>query len=92
MKHLSRCVILLGMASLLLGWSVPSGAVVLVQCPGDLNGDSIPDPVLFFPNGNPSNRPNPDYDPGVECMHIVGGDGYITMADGSPMYMFSFGM
>lgn len=48
---------------------------VFVQCPGDSNGDSIPD-------GTP--------DPNVQCMHLTGGDGYITMADGRRMYIFGF--
>ncbi len=28
--------------------------------------------------------------PGVTCYHLSGGDGYITMADGRPMFMFGF--
>jgi len=33
-----------------------------------------------------------DYDdPDVLCMHITGGDGFATMADGYPQYMFGFG-
>jgi len=90
MKQFTRQVILLTMAFLLLAWSVPAGAQILVQCPGDLNGDSIPDPFLLNPNGSPTGRPNPDYDPTVKCMHLAAGDGYITMADGRPMYMFGF--
>ncbi|WP_051185038.1 multicopper oxidase domain-containing protein [Desulfatiglans anilini] len=91
MKQLSRYAALLAMAFLLLGGSVPAMAQILVQCPGDLNGDSIPDPFLLLPNGKPSNKPNPEYDPGVKCMHLSAGDGYISMADGRSMYMFGFG-
>lgn len=61
------------------------GGVPHVQCPGDIDGDAIPDPNM----GN-GNRPNPDYDPQVKCKHITGGDGYIKMADGRSMYIFSF--
>lgn len=55
-----------------------SDAGVFTQCPGDLNGDSVPDPE------------SPDYDPNVICMHLAAGDGFVTMADGRPMYMFGF--
>jgi len=76
---------------LVLLWVVPAGAQVLVQCPGDLNGDAIPDPFLFKGNGDPNpNQPNPSYDPNVQCMHLGGGDGFVTMADGRPMFIFSF--
>jgi len=47
------------------------------QCPGDLNGDGIPDVVV-------AGHPN------VKCMHLAAGDGYITMADGKPIYTFGF--
>ncbi|MBI5443570.1 MAG: multicopper oxidase domain-containing protein [Deltaproteobacteria bacterium] len=53
----------------------PSRAVVAVQCPGDANGDAIPD------------GPVP---PGVKCMHVGAGDGFVTMADGHLQYIFSF--
>jgi FtsP/CotA-like multicopper oxidase with cupredoxin domain len=66
-------------------------AQVLVQCPGDLNGDAIPDPFEFKGNGDPNpNKPNPSYDPNVECMHLSGGDGFVTMADGRVQYIFGF--
>ena len=29
-------------------------------------------------------------DPNVECIHLVGGDGMVRMADGRDMYIFSF--
>jgi len=51
------------------------GGALYVQCPGDLNGDAIPD-----------GAPNPN----VKCMHLTAGDGFITMADGKPLYIFSF--
>jgi len=71
--------------------SGPVVAQVLVQCPGDLNGDAIPDEFLLKGNGEPNlNQPNPDYDPNVQCMHLSGGDGFATMADGRVQYIFSF--
>ena len=60
-------------------------AEVFVQCPGDIDGDAIPDPLL--PNGDP----NPAYDPNVKCAHITAGDGFVTMADGTITYIFGFG-
>ena len=83
-------------ASLLVG-AVPSGAGVNVQCPGDLNGDGIPDPVFLegtLPDPNPDDYalgdPNPDFDPNVRCMHLGAGDGFVTMADGKLQYIFSY--
>ena len=57
---------------------------IFVQCPGDLNGDAIPDPKL--PNGNP----NPAYNPKVRCQHLAAGDGMVTMGDGTSLYTFGF--
>ena len=82
-------IVTLALAAVLLA-GAPAGAQVLVQCPGDLNGDSVPDPYLLKNNGTPSNRPNPDYDPNVQCMHLSGGDGFSVMADGKLQYIFSF--
>jgi FtsP/CotA-like multicopper oxidase with cupredoxin domain len=48
---------------------------VAVQCPGDTNGDGVPDVAV---------------PPSVKCLHLGAGDGFITMADGRPMYMFGF--
>ena len=48
---------------------------IFVQCPGDTNGDSIPDGPV---------------DPNVRCIHLTGGDGFVTMADGKPLYIFGF--
>jgi len=50
---------------------------IYTQCPGDTNGDGIPDVV------DPAH-------PNVKCMHLAAGDGYITMADGKPLYTFGF--
>jgi FtsP/CotA-like multicopper oxidase with cupredoxin domain len=48
---------------------------VYAQCPGDTNGDSVPDGTA---------------DPNVKCMHLAAGDGFVTMADGKPLYIFGF--
>jgi FtsP/CotA-like multicopper oxidase with cupredoxin domain len=59
----------------------PSGAIN-VQCPGDSNGDGIPDGPVPDANG--------DGIPDIKCMHLTGGDGFVTMADGRTQYMFGF--
>jgi FtsP/CotA-like multicopper oxidase with cupredoxin domain len=53
-------------------------AAVLVQCPGDTDGDAV------------INTPDPAH-PNAVCMHLSGGDGAVNMADGYPLYIFSFG-
>jgi len=70
-------------AASILGLSAQVNAAVEVQCPGDANGDAVPDMIV---NG----APNPEFRPEVKCMHITAGDGYIRMADGRPMYIFGF--
>jgi FtsP/CotA-like multicopper oxidase with cupredoxin domain len=54
--------------------ALPAGAAVFVQCPGDTNGDAIPETAT----------------PGVACMHLAAGDGFATMADGRVLYTFGF--
>ena len=56
------------------GGSGSSWAAAFVQCPGDANGDAVPD------------SPNPN----VKCMHLSAGDGFIRMADGRVLYTFGF--
>lgn len=58
--------------------STSVSAAVQVQCPGDKNGDAI-----IGGNGETAN-------PDIKCMHLSAGDGYATMADGTPRYIFSF--
>ncbi len=55
--------------------AAPAAAQVLVQCPGDRNGDSVVD----------DNR-----HPNVRCMHLAAGDGFVRMADGKEQYIFGF--
>ena len=53
-------------------------AAVYVQCPGDTDGNAVPEMGA------------PGYDPTVKCMHLAAGDGFSTMADGKPVYGFGF--
>lgn len=62
-----------------------ANAAPYIQCPGDLD----PNNPLDEPDAVP-HPDNPNYDPNVKCMHLSGGDGFIRMADGREMYMFSF--
>ncbi len=48
------------------------------QCPGDTDGDMVPEPGA------------PGYDPNNVCVHLTGGDGFAVMADGHPQYIFGF--
>jgi FtsP/CotA-like multicopper oxidase with cupredoxin domain len=50
---------------------------IVVQCPGDANGDARWTGTEVQP-------------PNVACKHIAGGDGFATMADGTILYVFSF--
>jgi FtsP/CotA-like multicopper oxidase with cupredoxin domain len=72
-SHLRTCLLPFALAAsgLLAGHA---GAAVYVQCPGDTNGDGLPETPI----------------PGVVCMHLGAGDGFSTMADGKVMYGFGF--
>ncbi|MDW7773931.1 MAG: multicopper oxidase domain-containing protein [Desulfobulbaceae bacterium] len=79
------------MAFLLFGPALQAEAVVDVQCPCDMNGDG--DCLDSVTTGPPSERydePQLAIDLDVQCMHLTGGDGFVTMADGYPQYMFGF--
>ena len=78
MNSKGKFLIPLLMVFVLFLGAAPSGAVVNVQCPGDVDGDAKWDSAG---EAQPSN---------VACMHLGAGDGYIKMADGRPMYIFSF--
>lgn len=83
MKCVKKLLRILFISSFLLALAVSSKAQVTVQCRGDADGDSVPDPIV---NG----VPNPDFDPDVRCMHLAAGDGFINMADGYLQYIFGF--
>ena len=78
MNNSIRFLIALLMAGLLLFAATPSGAGVLVQCPGDKDGSA---------NLQLGNETQPA---DVECMHLSAGDGFATMGDGTTRYIFSF--
>jgi len=77
-RNLPTKQFLLATAAVLLLAAAPATAQVLVQCPGDNNGDAVIDG-----NGDP-NHPN------AKCMHLGAGDGFVSMADGKQQYMFGF--
>ena len=64
--------------SLAIGPAAVSAAVQ-VQCPGDKDGSAVIGEA-------PGETANPD----IRCMHLSAGDGFATMGDGSPRYIFSF--
>jgi FtsP/CotA-like multicopper oxidase with cupredoxin domain len=91
MKQFNRLTIPLLMVLLLIFAAAPAGAQVLIQCPCDRNGDGDCEDILA--SGPPADRydePLLAMDLGVQCMHLSGGDGFATMADGRVQYMFSF--
>ncbi|MEW6569800.1 MAG: multicopper oxidase domain-containing protein [Nitrospirota bacterium] len=63
---------------LLLAGMVDTQAEVFVQCPCDKDGDAVVD------------TPNKPECRNIRCMHLAAGDGFVTMADGRPAYIFGF--
>jgi FtsP/CotA-like multicopper oxidase with cupredoxin domain len=55
-------------------WSTGAQSAAYVQCPGDTNGDAVPEVA----------------NPAVKCMHLSAGDGFVRMADGRVLYNFGF--
>jgi FtsP/CotA-like multicopper oxidase with cupredoxin domain len=74
MTHRHFCRLMLPLAFVAGVWTTTAHAAAYIQCPGDANRDAIPD----VPNA------------AIKCMHLSGGDGFITMADGRVLYMFGF--
>ena len=72
-----RFKIINGFVLIFMWFCTVSHASVEVQCPGDTNGDARW-------TGSEVRPPNTD------CIHIAAGDGFITMADGHPQYIFGF--
>ena len=70
-------VVVAGLVMLGSPLSAQQNGSIYTQCPGDINNDGIPDVAA---PGHPD----------VKCMHLAGGDGFITMADGKPVYTFGF--
>jgi FtsP/CotA-like multicopper oxidase with cupredoxin domain len=71
---LRKLLLPLALAAAFGATAVPAGAAVFVQCPGDTNGDAVPETAT----------------PGVVCKHLAAGDGFVTMADGRVLYSFGF--
>jgi FtsP/CotA-like multicopper oxidase with cupredoxin domain len=69
-SNLFRTMLLAGCTIL----AAQAEAAVFTQCPGDTNGDAVPE--------------NPQ--PNVTCKHLTAGDGFVTMADGRVLYSFGF--
>jgi FtsP/CotA-like multicopper oxidase with cupredoxin domain len=95
-------IVTLAFAAVLLA-GAPAGAQILVQCPGDVDGDSVwasqvcsETPTVACTNngdclGGSNKCTGVEVQPAdVACMHLSGGDGFSTMADGRTQYMFSF--
>lgn len=77
MKIRKRYLVFIILTVLVALMASQSGAAVFVQCPGDADGDAVID------------APDPSH-PNAACMHIAGGDGFVTMADGRVLYIFGF--
>jgi len=91
MKITQRYSIPLLTSLLLFGFAATSGAVVNSQCPCDRNNDGdCKDIVNTGPPANRYNEPDLAASLGVQCMHLTGGDGFVTMADGRIQYIFGF--
>lgn len=78
MKIFLKRVLPNAIALALLSASGVVNATVNVQCPGDTNGDSVID------------TPDPNH-PNAKCMHLIAGDSFINMSDGTPLYIFGYG-
>lgn len=57
---------ILGAFLMVLLQVAPAAADIKVQCPGDLNGDAIPDVA------------DPEH-PQMKCMHLGAGDGFLRI-------------
>jgi FtsP/CotA-like multicopper oxidase with cupredoxin domain len=80
----------LALAATLIPW-MPASAQVNIQCPCDRNNDGdCLDSVTTGPPSGRYNEAQDAIDQNVQCMHITGGDGFVTMADGRPQYIFGF--
>src|SRR5512147_892636 len=75
-------VALLGPGAAAQGNDPKRFGAIYVQCPGDSDGDAIPDAAGI--------AADPRWNPKVKCMHLAAGDGMVTMADGKQLYTFGF--
>jgi FtsP/CotA-like multicopper oxidase with cupredoxin domain len=77
MKTITSIAFPLFVAALAFGPARPAAADIIVQCPGDTDGDAVID------------SPDPSHSR-AKCMHLAAGDGYVRMADGLELYAFGF--
>jgi FtsP/CotA-like multicopper oxidase with cupredoxin domain len=73
-SNLRKMTVLVALAAALGMPRAAEAAGVLVQCPGDTDGDAIPEVP----------------EPGVVCKHLAAGDGWAVMPDGKELYTFGF--
>jgi FtsP/CotA-like multicopper oxidase with cupredoxin domain len=91
MTQMQRLRMPLLTALLLFFLATPLTAQVLIQCPCDRNGDGdCKDVVASGPPSGRYNEPSLAAALGAQCMHLTGGDGFATMADGRVLYTFGF--
>lgn len=64
-----------------------SGNGIFVQCPGDSDGNAVIDAATDPLAGDPGPYAFPS---NARCMHLAAGDGFVNMADGRRLYIFSF--
>lgn len=89
MNQIDRIIVARLFTGLLLGGTAAAQAAIVVQCPGDADGDAVIDAATHptdphYPAGAYS------FPDDVRCMHLGAGDGFINMADGRRLYMFGF--
>jgi FtsP/CotA-like multicopper oxidase with cupredoxin domain len=72
--------LVLALAAIVLA-GAPVSAQVNIQCPCDTNNDGD-----CVDAGEPAIAASMN----VQCMHLAAGDGFVSMADGRPQYIFSF--
>ena len=83
-------IIPLAIAFLAVAWIPGAWGIVTVQCPvnsgGAVLGDDNLDGAIRADQGEILNPKSPNQ----VCKHLGAGDGFVTMADGRPIYIFSF--
>lgn len=91
MKRHILSIIPLLMAFLFITGLTNVWGVAFVQCPEDTDGDGIADTEkVKAPDGTIVDAPGPPGSTDIQCKHLSAGDGWITMADGREIYIFSF--
>lgn len=90
-RHKTLFAIPLLMGLLFIAGPPTAWGAAFVQCPEDTNGDGIPDTEkVKAPDGSIMDAPGPAGSRPIQCMHLTGGDGWVTMGDGTELYVFGF--